>query len=62
MTAEPWPLTPLRGLSSLQGALNNSNLADETRATYTQTITTINDFVQKAQPIIDAAKKKAEQQ
>jgi RHS repeat-associated protein len=44
--------------SSLQGALNNPNLSDEARTAYTQTIQQINNFVQKAQPIIDAAKKK----
>jgi RHS repeat-associated protein len=44
--------------SSLQGALNNPNLSDEARTAYTQTIQQINNFLQKAQPIIDAAKKK----
>jgi flagellar biosynthesis regulator FlbT len=35
--------------SSLQGALNNPDVAEETRAVYTQTVQEINNFVQRAQ-------------
>jgi RHS repeat-associated protein len=43
--------------TSLTGALQNPNLTDEARDTYTETVSAINNFVQKAQPIVDAAKK-----
>ena len=43
--------------SSLQGALQNPNLAEDTRTGFTQAIQTINKFVQAAQPVIDEAKR-----
>jgi hypothetical protein len=42
---------------SLQGALQNPNLADNTRAGFTQAVQAINNFVQSAQPVIDQARK-----
>jgi hypothetical protein len=43
--------------SSLQGALQNPNLADDTRTGFTQAVQSINNFVQAAQPVIDQARK-----
>ncbi len=48
-------LNNLKG--SLQGALTNPNLTDETRSTYTQAINHINKFVSQAQAAIDAARR-----
>ena len=42
---------------SLQGALQNPHLTDNTRAGFTQAVQAINNFVQSAQPVIDQARK-----
>lgn len=42
---------------SLQGALQNPNLSDNTRAGFTQAVQAINNFVQSEQPVIDQARK-----
>ena len=47
---------------SLQGALQNPELADELRAGFNQAVQSINNFIQAAQPVIDQARKIQQQQ
>jgi RHS repeat-associated protein len=42
--------------SSLQGAMQNPNLADDARTGFTQAVQAINNFVQVAQPVINQAR------
>ncbi len=42
--------------SSLQGALQNPNLADAARSGYTQAVQAISSFVESAKPVIERAR------